>query len=57
MFILAISFMFNKTRTQITASIELFKDNYVFKTGAVYIMVLSAVEQADIVNMLTTVPI
>lgn len=49
--------MFNKTRTQITASIELFKDNYVFKTGAVYIMVLSAVEQADIVNMLTTVPI
>lgn len=57
MFILAISFMFNKTRTQITASIELFKDNYVFKTGAVYIMMLSAVEQADIVNMLTTVPI
>lgn len=33
--------MFNKTRTQITASIELFKDNYVFKTGAVYIMMLS----------------
>lgn len=57
MFILAISFMFNKTRTQITASIELFKDDYVFKTGAVYIMMLSAVEQADIVNMLTTVPI
>lgn len=49
--------MFNKTRTQITAPIELIKDNYVFKTGAVYIMVLSAVEQADIVNMLTTVPI
>lgn len=50
--------MFKKTtHKQITASVEFFKDNSVFKTGAVYIMVLSAVEEADIVKMLTTVPL